>query len=78
MESDEKEFVDALRHLRETARRHGVAPGLHTGDAEMARRRLAEGWQFVAVGSDLGLMNSASKAVCQALGLGEGKEGARY
>ena len=77
MESDDREFVDALRHLRETARRYGVAPGLHTGDVEMARRRVAEGWQFIAVASDLAMMNAGAKTITSALGLG-GKETARY
>jgi len=78
MESDDPQFVEALRHLRTTARRHGVATGLHTGDAEMARRRIAEGWQLVAVGSDAGLMTAGAKATAAALGLGEQKETARY
>jgi len=78
MESQEEEFVSALRHLRETARRHGVAPGLHTADADMARRRIAEGWQFIAVGSDLSLMSAAARATTEALGLGQARETARY
>ncbi len=78
MESDDKEFVDALRHLRETAARHGIAPGLHTGDAAMARRRIAEGWKFIAVGSDLSLMTSAASATLADLGRGETRETARY
>ena len=56
METDDPEFVAALRILRETADRCGIAPGIHTGDAAMARRRLEEGWRFVAVSSELGLM----------------------
>ncbi len=78
METDDEEFVQALRHLRETARRHGIAPGLHTGDAAAARRRIAEGWQLVAVGSDLALMLSAAQSTAQDLGLGEARASARY
>jgi 4-hydroxy-2-oxoheptanedioate aldolase len=78
MESDEPEFVEALRHLRETARRYGVAPGLHTADAEMARRRIAEGWQLVAVGSDLGMLTAAARGIVESLGLEQARETARY
>ncbi len=78
MESDDREFVDALRHLRETAVSHGVAPGLHVGDAEMARRRIDEGWRFIAVQSDLALMLTAARGVVSDLDLGGGREAARY
>ncbi len=78
MEAADAEFAEALRHLRETARRHGVAPGLHTADAEQARRRIAEGWQVVAVGSDLGMMMSAVQSTVKELGLKEAREAARY
>jgi 4-hydroxy-2-oxoheptanedioate aldolase len=78
METDDPEFVNALRHLRETARRHGIAPGLHTADAEAARRRTAEGWQLVAVASDVSFMLSAAQSSALSLGLGEGRTQVRY
>lgn len=56
METDDPDFVEALRRLRETARRHGVAPGIHVGNAEQAAKRVAEGFQFIAVSSELGFM----------------------
>lgn len=68
MDSDDPEFVEALRLLRETAVRCGIAPGIHVGDPETARRRIAEGWRFVAIDSDLGFMLSgarAAAAVCE-------------
>lgn len=67
METDDPQFVEALRHLRETALKHGIAPGIHTADAEMARRRIAEGWRFVAISSELGFMLQAARATAQAL-----------
>lgn len=78
METDEAEFVEALRTLRETAIRCGIAPGLHVGDADAAVRRAAEGWQFIAVSSELGFMLEASaRAVTIATGQGSGGT-ARY
>jgi 4-hydroxy-2-oxoheptanedioate aldolase len=79
MDSSEPEFVAALRHLCETATRHGVAPGIHVASAADARRRIAEGWRFIAVSSELGLMLTAAQAAQQELGLGAaGGETARY
>jgi 4-hydroxy-2-oxoheptanedioate aldolase len=79
MDSDDPDFVAALRHIRETAVKHGVAPGLHTADVATANRRIDEGWKFVAISSELGFMlEAAQKTVSTAIG--EGNEGrlARY
>jgi 4-hydroxy-2-oxoheptanedioate aldolase len=56
MDSDDPAFVDALRHVRETAVRHDIAPGLHVADSAAAARRIAEGWRFIAISSELGFM----------------------
>ena len=49
METDDPAFVNALNHLRESAVRHGIAPGIHVANAEAAARRIAEGFRFVAI-----------------------------
>lgn len=66
METDDPDFVDALRHLRETADRCGIAPGIHVGDAEAAVRRLAEGWRFIAISSELGFLLDGAEAAVRA------------
>jgi 4-hydroxy-2-oxoheptanedioate aldolase len=72
METDDPAFVDALRHLRETANRHGIAPGLHTADAQAANRRIAEGWRFIAIASELRFMlDSACSTVRAVPGLSD-------
>ena len=59
-----------MKHILETCRKYGVAPGLHCASAEEARRRIAEGWQFVAVGSELRmLLDAANDVVRQACGV---------
>lgn len=78
MEVDDPEFIDALRHLRQTAARHGVAPGIHTVTPEQVRRRLSEGWRFLALGSDLSLLINGAKNALREAGLEGGSEGARY
>jgi 4-hydroxy-2-oxoheptanedioate aldolase len=79
METDDPQFVEALRHIRETAARHGIAPGLHVADAAAARRRAAEGWRFIAVASELGFLLQTAQAVARdAIGELEGDSLARY
>jgi 4-hydroxy-2-oxoheptanedioate aldolase len=79
METDDPEFVAALKHLRETAVRCGIAPGIHVADAEAAKRRIAEGWQFVAVSSELGFMTQGAAAVVrEVIGDVGGRGLARY
>ncbi len=66
METDDPAFVEALRHIRETANKYGIAPGIHVADADAATRRIMEGWRFIAVSSELGFMNQAARAAAQA------------
>jgi 4-hydroxy-2-oxoheptanedioate aldolase len=79
METDDPEFVAALRHVRETAIKHGVAPGLHVADVPMAQRRLAEGWKFIAIASELGfMMQGASDTAAAVINKAAGQPVARY
>ena len=50
------------RRVREAAERHGKACGLLVGDGAAAAARHAEGWRFVAVGSDATLLAAAVAA----------------
>jgi 4-hydroxy-2-oxoheptanedioate aldolase len=79
METDDPQFVEALHHIRTTADGAGIAPGIHVADAEAARRRQAEGWRFVAISSELGLMTQAAgKTVAEAIGGATAGTVARY
>ena len=78
MESDDPAFVQALDHLLATGRRHGVAGGIHTADAGAARRRVEQGFQFVAVSSDVALLLAKAQGELAALGLGGGGQVVRY
>jgi 4-hydroxy-2-oxoheptanedioate aldolase len=69
----------ALRHIRESCRKHGVPAGLHCGSAEEALRRIEEGWQFLAVGSELRMMLGAAGEIMKKLGAARpGAEMAKY
>jgi len=68
-ESDDPEFVGALKHLREVGKKYGVASGIHVADAEAAARRRAEGFQMIAVASEAGLMLAKAREAIKSLGL---------
>jgi 4-hydroxy-2-oxoheptanedioate aldolase len=55
-------FEATLRRILEAARRNRLPCGLHVLTAEDALLRASEGWQFIAVGSELKMMlDSASR-----------------
>ena len=71
--------AEAMRHILATCRKCGVAAGVHTFSAEEARARIEEGWQFLAVGSELRMMLDGSGAIQRGLGAGgKAGESAKY
>ncbi len=78
METADPEFVAALRRVRETAERCGIAAGMHVADADAAQRRLDEGWRFIAVSSELGFMQAGALAASRRLLGAHVKSAARY
>jgi 4-hydroxy-2-oxoheptanedioate aldolase len=77
-ESDLPEFNEALTKVLASAKAHGVAPGIHVANAAQARRRIAEGWQFVAISSEAGLMMVHTREITTSLGLQTGRAGVKY
>src|SRR5947207_2391864 len=61
--------TQVMKRILDACRRNKVAPGLHTGSADEARVRIDEGWQFIAVASELRFMLNAADDVVQKLGL---------
>jgi 4-hydroxy-2-oxoheptanedioate aldolase len=78
MDTDDPEFVRALNHVRTTAIARGVAPGLHVADIAAAQKRLAEGWKFIAVSSELAMMNEAARNIVHTVIGKPASESARY
>src|SRR5207253_6253620 len=71
--------AEAMKHVLATCKKHGVAPGLHCMSAEEARVRIDEGWQFIAIGSELRMMLDAAGKVVKQLGAApQGGEMAKY
>ena len=55
-------YLAAVERVRRAAERHGKTCGLLVGDGATAAARHAEGWRFVAVGSDATLLAAAVAA----------------
>src|SRR5262245_21038084 len=77
-DSEHKAFVDAVQYVAKTARKYGVAAGMHALDADGAQRRMKQGFQFVAIASEAGFMLSKAQEVVRALGVGAKGPVAKY
>ncbi len=53
LECDLPRVVEAIRHVREVCVARGVAPGIHCSGAAGVNQRIAEGFQFLAMASEL-------------------------
>ena len=62
LESEHLGLQEAIAEVRAACVRNGVAPGIHCSDAAGVRLRLAEGFQFCAMASELRYMLSGLKA----------------
>jgi 2-keto-3-deoxy-L-rhamnonate aldolase RhmA len=56
--------LKAISHILQSAKAAGVAAGLMASDFNDANRRFAEGFQFVGVGHDVGLLSSTCRQIC--------------
>jgi 4-hydroxy-2-oxoheptanedioate aldolase len=70
--------VAAHRQVLQACQKIGVPAGIHCYSAEEARQRITEGWQFLAVGSELRMMMDAAGAIVRTIGLTAKGELARY
>jgi 4-hydroxy-2-oxoheptanedioate aldolase len=71
-------FKQALADILAGCKRVGVPAGIHTFSIEEAKSRIAEGWQFIAINSELRFMTETAKKVVDALGQAPGGEVAKY
>ncbi len=56
LESDDPALVEAIMHIRDTCKKHGVATGIHTSGAAAVNMRIQQGFQFCAMASELRYM----------------------
>ena len=55
--------AEAVDHILDRAKAHGVVAGIHNGSPEAALKRIAMGFQFVTVSSDARLMAAGAQQV---------------
>ncbi len=77
-DSNDSEFLDALAHLKKTARKHGVASGIHLASAESVQLKIDEGFQFLAIASEAGMMLSKAQEITETLRLGSRRTVGKY
>jgi 4-hydroxy-2-oxoheptanedioate aldolase len=77
-DSAHPQFNEAVSHILKTARKHKLAAGIHVADAAQAQRRIKEGFQFIAVASEAGMMMAKAKEITTQLGIGSGQAVAKY
>jgi 4-hydroxy-2-oxoheptanedioate aldolase len=71
---------EAMDHVLKTCKKYGVAPGVHCYSADEVNARIPEGWQFMAISSELKLMLNGAAAETKKLTAGgaTASETARY
>jgi len=62
-------FKETLAAILDGCKRNGVAAGIHTFSVEEAKTRIADGWQFIAVNSELRMMMDGARRVVEGLGI---------
>lgn len=68
---------EALQHVLKTCKKMKLPAGLHCYSAEDALKRIDEGWQFLAIGSELRMMLDTSGAHLKQLAMAK-KDLAKY
>ncbi len=73
-DNDDPKHVEAVTHILETARKHGIAAGIQTGSVEFTQRYLKQGFHMVTLGSDRGWMERLARQELKAAREGTGVE----
>jgi 4-hydroxy-2-oxoheptanedioate aldolase len=71
-------FKETLAAILAGCKRNGVAAGIHTFSVEEAKMRIADGWQFIAVNSDLRMMMDGAKRIVEGLGIQKATNVVKY
>jgi 4-hydroxy-2-oxoheptanedioate aldolase len=59
--------AQAIDHIVERAKAHGIVAGIHNGRPDVARARIAKGFRFVTVSSDARLLAAGSQDILRAV-----------
>ncbi len=70
--------TQAMKHILATCKKYGVAPGVHCFSGEEVKARAEEGWQFMAINSELKMMLDGASAAMAKMGTQQKAETANY
>lgn len=71
-------FKETLATILAGCKRNGVAAGIHTFSVEEAKMRIADGWQFIAINSELRFLMDGAKRVVDGMGIQRTSEILKY
>ncbi|MCA9076054.1 MAG: 2-dehydro-3-deoxyglucarate aldolase [Planctomycetaceae bacterium] len=74
----DEEHEAMLQRVLATGKKVGTPVGLHVRTVEQVEQRIEEGWQFLAIGSELSMMVAEAQRTVTALNLSHGGDLARY
>ncbi len=77
-EATDAEHEAMLQRVVDAGKKVGTPTGMHVQDAESAHRRVEQGMQFIAIGSELKMMTTRAQEIHKALTGKAAKELARY
>jgi 4-hydroxy-2-oxoheptanedioate aldolase len=66
--------AQAMKHILAACKRQRVPAGVHCYSGEDARQRIEEGWQFLAIGSELRMMLAGASEALKGLKTERAKE----
>jgi 4-hydroxy-2-oxoheptanedioate aldolase len=71
-------FKETLAAILAGCKRNGVAAGIHTFSVEEAKMRIAEGWQFIAINSELRMLMDGARRTLDGLGIQKAGDMVKY
>ena len=74
----EAETAKAMKHILATCKKYKVAAGVHCFSAAEVVQRIEEGWQFLAINSELKMMMDGATAILDAVGIRKKGDLAKY
>jgi 4-hydroxy-2-oxoheptanedioate aldolase len=63
----EPKVQQAIEHIAERAKAHGLKAGIHNGRTDVAQARIELGYRFVTLASDVNLLVEGSRRVLGAM-----------
>jgi len=65
---DDPKMVKAIERVQSAGKKAGIASGIYAFGLEDLKRRIAQGFQFIAAGGDLGFLMRGAEMVLMEIG----------